>query len=170
VTDVFVPPGSARSLPEEWRDIAHLPGHRVSDQGNVVGPKGPRKLGTRRSGHKVLCTRKGTFTVHSLVLAAFVGPRPAGMDGRHLDGNPANNRVENLAWGTRKQNQEDMVAHGRSTRGTRAHGAILTEAAVREIRALRQQGLTYKKIAERLETTFEAVRGVLTGRTWAWLS
>lgn len=50
--------------------------------------------------------------VHTLVLEAFVGPPPAGTECRHLDGNPANNSIENLAWGTSSQNKWDRVRHG----------------------------------------------------------
>lgn len=50
--------------------------------------------------------------VHHLVLEAFVGPRPAGQEGLHGDGNPANNRAANLRWGTRAQNSDDAVRHG----------------------------------------------------------
>lgn len=50
--------------------------------------------------------------VHSLVLMAFVGPRPKGMQCRHLDGNNLNNRPENLRWGTAKENYSDRIAHG----------------------------------------------------------
>lgn len=50
--------------------------------------------------------------VHRVVLEAFVGPCPEGMECRHVDGNPANNRLDNLAWGTPKENFEDSARHG----------------------------------------------------------
>lgn len=56
--------------------------------------------------------RRQNRTVHSLVAAAFYGPRPEGMETRHLDGNPANNRVENLRYGTQSENNLDRVSHG----------------------------------------------------------
>lgn len=54
-----------------------------------------------------------TFKVHAIVLEAFVGMRPVGMHARHLDGDPANNAVDNLAWGTASENAADTVRHGR---------------------------------------------------------
>lgn len=51
-------------------------------------------------------------TVHSLVAAAFHGPRPEGLEIRHLDGDPTNNRVENLRYGTTSENMLDRVRHG----------------------------------------------------------
>lgn len=51
--------------------------------------------------------------VHRLVLEAFVGPHPKGMEGCHRDGDPANNHVDNLRWDTRSKNAFDRVKHGR---------------------------------------------------------
>src|SRR5262245_15574121 len=39
-------------------------------------------------------------SVHHLVLEAFVGPRPSGMEARHLNDDPSDNRLVNLAYGT----------------------------------------------------------------------
>jgi HNH endonuclease len=51
--------------------------------------------------------------VHRLVLEAFVGPCPTGLECRHLDGDPSNNRLDNLRWGTRLENVADTIRHGR---------------------------------------------------------
>ena len=50
--------------------------------------------------------------IHHLVMEAFVGPRPEGMECRHLDGDGSNNKLDNLVWGTRSSNHEDKVKHG----------------------------------------------------------
>lgn len=47
--------------------------------------------------------------VHHLVLEAFVGPRPPGMEACHFDGNAQNNRLENLRWGTSAENKADAI-------------------------------------------------------------
>ncbi len=49
--------------------------------------------------------------VHVIVLLAFRGPPEEGQVCRHLDGNPANNHLENLAWGTRSENAHDAIKH-----------------------------------------------------------
>jgi hypothetical protein len=53
-----------------------------------------------------------TITVHRLVAAAFLGPRPDGMMICHWNGDPADNRVENLRYATRVDNALDSLRHG----------------------------------------------------------
>ena len=57
-------------------------------------------------------SRDRTVKVHTLVLEAFVGPKPDGLEARHLNGNSTDNRADNLVWGTRSENNLDRVAHG----------------------------------------------------------
>lgn len=54
--------------------------------------------------------KRKSFRVHRLVANAFYGERPEGLEVRHLDGNSLNNALNNLAYGTHKQNMEDRVA------------------------------------------------------------
>jgi hypothetical protein len=54
-----------------------------------------------------------TVSIHCLLLQVFVGPWPEGMVGRHLNDIPWDNRPENLAWGTRKENAQDASRNGR---------------------------------------------------------
>lgn len=64
---------------------------------------------------------KRQFLVHRLVLNTFVGPLPDGMCTRHLNGDPADNRLVNLAYGTQSENMKDKVAHGTSPQRNRTH-------------------------------------------------
>jgi hypothetical protein len=50
--------------------------------------------------------------VHQLVLEAFVGPCPQGLEGCHNDGNPSNNHLSNLRYDTHINNCLDTVLHG----------------------------------------------------------
>jgi hypothetical protein len=97
--------------------------YEVSNTGLVRGIK--RRRGTRGGQLKTPLDGRGylqlnlcrdgqpvhTF-VHTLVAEAFHGPRPAGMECRHLDGDKLNNTPANLRWGTATENNLDCVRHG----------------------------------------------------------
>jgi hypothetical protein len=59
--------------------------------------------------------------VHILVALAFLGPRPAGMQIRHLDGDTSNPHVANLAYGTPRENGLDAVSHGKNRNANKTH-------------------------------------------------
>ena len=98
--------------------------------------------------------------VHTLVLEAFVGPRPDGMVSHHRDANRHNNRLENLEW----ISPSDNIAHAYRTFNTASrnrscgeeHGASkLTEEQVSEIRQLYASG-EYSQV--RLAAMFNIVQ------------
>jgi hypothetical protein len=116
-------------MTEAWRDVPGYEGlYQVSDCGRVRSfHRGGRVLrvcpnSTGRLG-LVLCLNgsQRSFQVHRLVMAAFVGPCPDGMEVCHNDGNHLNNRLENLRYGTRSDNQYDRVKHGTHTSLLRTH-------------------------------------------------
>lgn len=110
---------------EQWRRIPGNSRYEVSDHGRVRSyvrrePRVLRPATANQIGHRRVylgrddADRPGRCEwVHRLVLAAFVGPCPSGQEVRHLDGDPANNKLENLAYGTRSENVRDMLAQGR---------------------------------------------------------
>lgn len=88
---------------------------RLSASGNRLRGK-PLAPRTTLAGYPIAdLWRDGkpqTFRVHRLVLAAFVGPCPPGMEGCHDDGDPSNNQLTNLRWDTHSANIADQVTHG----------------------------------------------------------
>lgn len=123
---------------EQWLPVVGYEGHyEVSDHGQVRsvtrtltyegrwGPMArlfPGKVLTPNTlwdGHLQVCLvlpgqrqKKTTKKIHLLVLTAFVSPRPDGLLGCHEDGDPTNNHVDNLYWGTHSDNALDTVRHG----------------------------------------------------------
>lgn len=77
------------------------------------------------SGYKVATlTRHNRTTntaVHRLVLEAFVGPCPEGMEGCHSNGVRDDNRLANLRWDSRKGNVADMLQHGTQNNQRKTH-------------------------------------------------
>ena len=59
--------------------------------------------------------------VHSLVAESFIGPRPEGMEVCHNDGDPTNNHLDNLRYGTSSGNELDKVRHGTHYNAAKTH-------------------------------------------------
>ncbi len=121
----------------EYRDIPNFPGYRVGDDGSVwscwkrvglvIHGVPPfvlsshwhlLKPNTRATGYQTVCLYRGKTRaqclVHRLVLEAFVGPCPSGMEACHFpDPSRANCSLTNLRWDTRSENHND-VTRGRS--------------------------------------------------------
>ncbi len=96
----------------------HNTDYLVSKDGRVWSTKGRgrfRKTHIDDTGHpQIGLSCKGirkTIRVHRMVLETYVGDCPAGMMCRHLDGNAHNNNINNLCWGTSKENHTDRVKH-----------------------------------------------------------
>lgn len=104
--------------------------------------------------------------VHQLVLEAFVGPRPLGMESLHRDGNPRNNAARNLRWGTRKENWEDRRRHGRACDGEENSSSKLTIRAVGTIRKERSKGVTLRVLAVRFGVSMATVSNVALRKSW----
>lgn len=86
------------------------------------------------------------ISVHTAVLLAFVGPKPPGCICLHGDGEPYNNNVSNLKWGTHKENSEDARRHGRiRTKDVCSNGHDLTDPSnvwISELRSGPRAGST----------------------------
>jgi len=80
----------------------------------TVPPKIRKPSTNKNGGHQYVTLHPGRVFkfVHALVLEAFDRSRPEGTQCRHLDGDPTNNRLDNLAWGTPSENTLDAVRHG----------------------------------------------------------
>ena len=117
---------------EIWKDIPGYEGkYQVSSLGRVksldryircgTGGRGMRRMkgrilrpGPRSDGHMsvVLGHGESGSQVHQLVMLAFIGPCPKGMEVCHNNGNPADNRLENLRYDTRTNNILDKYRQG----------------------------------------------------------
>jgi hypothetical protein len=105
-----------------------------------------------------------TFPVHVLVALAFIGPRPAGMEVAHFDGDRMNPAASNLRYATPKENRDDSRRHGTLAKGERLPQSKLTEKQVVLIRAdLRMQ----KEIAEEFGVSVTTISQVKSRKQWA---
>lgn len=81
------------------------------------------------------------FRVHCLVMMVFVGQRPKNYDVCHNDGDPTNNRLSNLRYDTRKNNEKDKIKHGTLCNGEKHPNSKLKKDDVLEIRRLYSRGV-----------------------------
>lgn len=116
------------------------------------------------------------ITIHRLVLLAFVGPCPEGMQGCHRNDDRRDNRLENLRWDTDSANKTDRVLNGRSNRGKHYNvgeeggHAKLTTYSVTRIRDLwSNRKATKKDLANCFGVSVATINDIVLHRTWRHL-
>lgn len=124
---------------ERWLPVVGWEGlYEVSDKARVRSTKRTveRGRGTMRIQPKILKTsvshgyqvvglwrrnRQKLSRVHRLMLEAFVGPCPDGMEACHGNGDRSDNRLDNLRWDTSGSNKYDIVKHGNHVQARKTH-------------------------------------------------
>ena len=114
---------------------AYSKGRYVLRNGKEMHVPGRELKGSRHdSGHISLSVSKGGVPkkeyLHRLMYLAFKGDIPDGMEVRHLDGDPSNNRISNLAIGDRASQRRDDVRNGVHPQARKTHckrGHLLAE-------------------------------------------
>ena len=167
----------------EWRSVPGYEGYyEVSDTGRVwsvsrtvVSANGQRRMWRGRflrqhlsSGYPcVTFSVGGAYTkwlVHALVMLAFEGPRPAGLEVCHGDGNSRNCKLSNLRYGTHSENQQDRFKHGQHPTGDQCHFAKLTAQQVAFIRGT--VGISTYMLAKKFGVSQSAVSLAQRRVTW----
>lgn len=168
-------------MSERWCHIS-VPGYEafyeVSDQGRLrssVDRHGTRAGhvlvgGIDKDGYRVfaLCCNQKRKSVRlaTLVLRAFVGPVPKGMEPNHKNGIKADNRLINLEYVTKSIN----ILHSRRELGqcvgSRHGAALIDESRVFEIKRAMLSGQRNVDIAKRFRVGLCTVSAIRTGRQW----
>lgn len=135
----------------------------------------PHEIGTTSVSMGYLRTRlhregkRDNKFVHNLVCEAFHGLRPGPYPqwhACHKNGDPLDNRAENLKWATVQENMADQYKHGTRQRGVGHHSAKLTEEQVHYIRQSTKLGT---ELAAELGVSKHTVYQVIRGTTWKHL-
>lgn len=158
--------------------IPGYPGYYASDSGDILSDRRgylrvlPKRL---HKGYYRVNVRDGSRPVkthpepvHKLILEAFVGKRPEGFVCRHLNGNPLDNRLSNICWGTPKENAQDSMRHGTAVclrRGEKAVASKLSDEDVIKIKMLYAEGHTQKVIASVFSISQHHVSDIVHGKT-----
>jgi hypothetical protein len=164
-----------------YRGVKGCPSYCVGDNGTawscIVPGSRPVRIGTvwirlgdcpSWKGYSRMMIGGVMRYVHQVILETFVGPRPPGMECRHLDGNPGNNRLANLCWGTCKENTADTRKHGRfnPVRGEKHVMAVLTSEQVRDTLTLVNSGLSRREVAKRFGVANLTINRIVSGQSW----
>ncbi len=172
------------NTPEEiWKDIPDFLGYQVSTQGRVRSfwrtgggnsrlktiPQKILRSSPGRGGYLQVGLSKNweryCFAVHRLVLFAFIGPCPLGMQACHYDGKRINNYLGNLRWDTPSNNYADTRKHGAS-KGIRHHNAKLSNEKIRQIRELASPGFRHGKIAKMFGVSRANISLIISRKAW----
>lgn len=166
-----------------WKPVLGFEGfYEVSAKGTVrsIQRQNPRNKKMMGGGFvKPILGSRGYFVVnltkanvrkqvflHKLVLEAFMGPRPPGLQACHNDGNRLNCSLENLRWDTASNNHKDKRLHGTWQVGEKANNVKLTNETVISIRT---QKLRPRQAVEMYGLSLSNAKKIINKKTWRHL-
>lgn len=159
------------------KQIPNFPGYYATEDGRIWSSKTDKwlkpfltnqyfRIGLYKNGSK----RK--HFVHRLVLETFTGKCPNSMETCHNNGIKTDNRIENLRWDTRKNNQRDRIKHGTNVypEGENNVHSKLTEQDVRMIIYMyRTKEFTQTEIAELYNINRANVSLIINRKRWKYI-
>lgn len=171
---------------EEWRPVAGFEGlYEVSNYGWVKALPRTLEHGCRNGmvrqqyEEKILSPDKGKYghervtlrkeghstrvLIPRLVMETFVGPCPVGLEVCHIDSDPSNNRLDNLKYDSRKENQREKFRVGNGPKQK------LTVNDIPIIRERIRNGDSAKDIASDYNIGVRQIYYINSGRTWGWV-
>jgi hypothetical protein len=180
------------NTPEEiWKAIPGFEGYEVSNHGRVrsyykkTAPTGqgykpgwvidtePQRIlrnAKTKDGYPYVGLnipgKRRFIRVHQLVLIAFIGPCPPGMEACHNDGDTSNCFLENLRWDTVANNTLDKYKHGSFLLGENAPRAKLNNEQVIKIREMASQGYGYRQLGRMFSVGHHNICCIVHKKTW----
>jgi len=153
-----------------WKRDPHImTRYYISDTLTELKPNRPPSSKYYSVGLRNYKKTKTTIRIHVLILMAFIGPRPPGMQARHFpDRDVANNSIDNLKYGTQAEQDHDKIIHGTQTRlkGNKNPMTKLKETDIPIIRDLFAQGLSKSKLGRKFGVRYQTIDKLLRYKTW----
>lgn len=154
----------------DMRPISGIDGAFICADGTILRDGLEKRPSISAVGYKVVTfsvkNKTQTKYLHRLLLEAFVGPCPPAHEALHINGDRLDNRLENLRWGTRKENVADAIRHGTATVGLRNGGAKLTKSDLGWIRDMRDMGFKPREIHHHFGVSVGTMQRAMTGQTY----
>ena len=152
--------GRIRSVDRQVMGRCHYTGESFirNVKGKVLSP------GRSKTGHLSVVLGRGEngSQVHQLIMRTFVGEPPQGMEVLHKNGDPADNRLCNLHYGTRTENILDVYNDGGRWRK-------LSADDVEAIRFGLATGLTGRELAAMFKVSESTISCIKRKVTYSWL-
>ena len=145
------------------RAVPDVAGFFACSDGTIIGPRGKRVGGyVDRDGYRWSPVSQDgvrrNVSHHSMIAAAFLGPRPEGYDIDHINGDRGDNRAENLRYTTHAENMAGSVQPPSAT------AKLTEEQAGAALRLLGRE--PHAVIAERFNVPVSVIWNLSAGRTW----
>jgi hypothetical protein len=168
----------------EYKPIVGFPDYRVGSDGSIWssrkrGGHGGSSTAWRRA--KTFIKRNGYVSavlyanvgepkhllVHRIVLTAFVGECPEGMECRHKNGIKLDNSSSNLEWGTRKENIGDKKKHGTYLYGSMVKSSKLDDSKVSQIKQRFSAGLaSLSELSKENNVSYSLISKIILNKAW----
>ena len=157
-----------------YRTLAQYPALKIFSDGTIRGSYGRTLKGqlTKEGRIRIGCRhRDGSLRyvlVSRLICEAFHGESPTpSHQAAHNNGDPLDNRAENLRWATAKENTADRIIHGTDLRGSDHPRAKLADDDVRKIMIALDQGVPGTRLAEQFGVGKAQISSIKHRRSWA---
>lgn len=104
---------------------------------------------------------------HRVSYEIHYGPIPKGLVVRHKCNNSYCVNPEHLELGTHEENMKDMVASGRSARGSKNANAKLSE---KDVTFIFQSELELEELSKMFDMSVKYLKDIKRGKSWSWLT
>lgn len=157
------------NLNEQWKTIPSLPDYQASNMGRIKSLKTQKILSgcLNENGYYKFCLSVGGKNIYrirsSLVMEAWHGARPAHKVVCHENGDPSDDRLENLKYKTQKENIADKYRHGTILFGERNPRARITKEIAEYIFLSKE---STEKLSKELSVSSPTIDAIRNRKSW----
>ena len=156
---------------EKYIKINGFVNYEVSNFGNIRNTRTNKKLKPCKFKNSdylyvdlCLNSKKNRFLIHRLVAEAFLSNTDDKEQVNHKNGDKSDNKVSNLEWNTRSENQRHSIMSGlRTAKGIKNSQSKLNESQVLSIFYNTKK---YAEISKEFNISIPTISDIKRGHTW----